>query len=1134
MTAAPRPPVDQATRDRIVSGVDRSCLVEASAGTGKTRLLVDRVLTILRTGTAPIDRIAAITFTEKAAGELKSRVRAALDAAWRDASPDSPDRGRYGAAIRDLDRAVVTTIHAFCSEILKAHPVEARVSPGYRVADADMQRVLLDEAREAWKEEELENLDSELGTVLRTGGQFHWMNELTRILVENRDLLREESCDLLDGPVPDPEPEFARFRAAVAPERIGEIDALLSRCGAPGTCRAFAAVSAALPAIRRFAARLTPGDPRAVDRAAAGVFVPKIRKAGRKGDWPAGALDALRERVIGIEETQAAFIRAQRSRAAVLAVRGLSRLVDMYERKKTEQGLLDFQDLLIRTRDLVRDHPEARRRLREAYSVLLVDEFQDTDPLQAEIVFLLAGADTQEKDWRKARVDPGRLFLVGDPKQSIYRFRRADIQVYEQARRTLEAAGGEVLPITVNFRTRGGITDWVNRVFARLMPPAEADAHHPAYSPLHAYRTDVPGLPSPVIALAVPDPPGEETGVTGKRKAEATAVAHFLRDRIGSRTLLRMGRDGAVPADYGDVAVLFRMTTGLDIYEDVFREAGVPYRVEGGRYYFQRLEVQSLLSALRAVDRPNDREALVAALRSPLFGFDDEELAIAAAENSLRYGAHRTTSNRRLAAVLDRMEEWHLRRHVDSPAVIVEEILEVTRAIEFFSLQSLGAQRAANLLKLADEAAAYGGEAGAFRVFVEHLSDREAREEAEEESPISEEADRGFVRFLTVHKSKGLEFPITILADPSARPRSGVEALFDRGTGRMAVALKALGGGPGHTPGWDELLELERTMSAAEEKRLFYVAATRTRDLLLLPVTGKPATSGFLRLLEPGDLPAPVAAAEIEAGRAAAAERGAGESTAFTAAPEAAPPPRAPRGAAGPQLSLFEDSAGTGVAEARDRFARERRALLEGLPRAPRVVSPSALHREEAPAPARPAVRGAGEDGGRALELGSLVHRVLEIVDASGDDLDRVLARLAPGFRLLTADDLATARRLADTAIRHPVWTRATSARRCYREAPFLAVESERLHIDGFADLVYEEDGDLVVVDFKTDRLAGRDVPTLAARYRGQALGYALGVSRAAARRVRAVILLFLDGGNEHRIEVDDALLEEARRAAEE
>ncbi|MDP7385815.1 MAG: UvrD-helicase domain-containing protein, partial [Nitrospinota bacterium] len=496
------------------------------------------------------------------------------------------------------------------------------------------------------------------------------------------------------------------------------------------------------------------------------------------------------------------------------------------------EGLVGFDEMLAFAARLIRENPCARMHFRERFTHVLVDEFQDTDPLQVEIVLLLAGEDPKERDWRKVRLRGGGLFLVGDPKQSIYRFRRADIAVYHEASRIVSRYG-KVLRIRQNFRSAPGVIDWVNGVFSRLIvEDAARPSLQPGYLPLEPFR----GEAGPRVRLledSVPPEgaPGERESAGELRRREARNLAFAIRRMVEEENLVVSEKGGGTrELRYGDIAVLFRARTGLPEFEEEFRKAGIRYVSEKDHRFFERTEVAASVAVLRAVNHPADPLALAAALRSPLYGFSDRDLA--RFFFFVRSGGSQSPG---LVRAREEIEEWHTLRSGMGARALLEEIFRRTGAYPLFLSAADGERRVANLLKLLDMALSFetGRARGAAdfgarldRLIEEGESAREA-EAAEGEEPV---------RFMTFHGAKGLEFSAVALADLGARATRKPESrVADRIAGTMEIRLGAderfL-----QSKGYAKAVEREKEFQLAEEKRLLYVAATRARDYLVVPV----------------------------------------------------------------------------------------------------------------------------------------------------------------------------------------------------------------------------------------------------------------------------------------------------------
>ncbi len=498
-------------------------------------------------------------------------------------------------------------------------------------------------------------------------------------------------------------------------------------------------------------------------------------------------------------------------------MRALAGVASLYDRKKAERGVLDFLDLLLRARDALRDHAGVREWFRGRFRFLVIDEFQDTDPLQVEIARLLAGER------------PGALVVVGDAKQSIYRFRRAEVRLFREL--TRDAPAGAVLHLVQNFRSRPAILRFVNRVFAELIQASD-EADQPAYEAI----APPPGLseePS-VVALrfpATPNASGEEL-----LDAEASALAAFLAGVARGSETVRDPVTGATrPSRAGDVLVLARRLTRVSALEEALEAASLRFTVEGGKSFFDRQEVHETLAVLRAIDDPSDRIALVAALRSSFFGVSDRDVvAYSLSGGPLWAGAidEQRPGAAALAPAMALLEELHrMRRHASVPAVL-ERLYDDTRVLAALTGSRRGEAQIANLEKvaaLAREAASLG--ALTLRGFARLLEDRIQNAREEPDLPSTRPGDPDTVRVLSIHKAKGLEAPIVALYDTDDRGYSPITTVPLWEEGRIAIGFR----GGCQPPDWDALVRREEKKGWAESRRLLYVACTRARDLLVVP-----------------------------------------------------------------------------------------------------------------------------------------------------------------------------------------------------------------------------------------------------------------------------------------------------------
>ena len=538
MTPAKKtPPPDQPARDRISRDLGTTFLVEAGAGSGKTKSLVDRMIALLAAGRASIDTLAAVTFTRKAAAELRGRFQVALEQA-RLAEKDAEVRGRFDAALTGLERSFIGTIHSFCARLLRERPVEAGIDPEFRELEEHEDRVLLEKS---------------------------WDEYQAKARLENEAALRG-----LDEAGLDPGDLEAAFKAIA---EFPDVEPVPGRTGPPD----FGAVRRDLEKLIDLASALVPRErPEKGRDPLQNLFIRLFRRRrnigftdGRrlmesvelfektlcckKTYWAKkedglrllAAAESFQEKVAG------PAIREWREFRHTRALAFLGPAIRFYAEKRRAEARLNFQDQLMLSARLLRDNPEVRRYFRKRFHPILVDEFQDTDPIQAEILFLLTGTSDTEKDWTRLAPAPGSLFLVGDPKQSIYRFRRADIDIYNLVKDRIEASGGETLALSANFRSLRPIADWVDPLFDPRTGgafPAAADAYQAGF---HASRDGPRSRPRHAFRRAPDDRPRrapQRQGGDHRDRLRARGRVHRLGPGRQPPPRRRGGRDAAGPA----------------------------------------------------------------------------------------------------------------------------------------------------------------------------------------------------------------------------------------------------------------------------------------------------------------------------------------------------------------------------------------------------------------------------------------------------------------------------------------------------------------------------------------------------------------------------------------------------------
>ncbi len=1028
--------------------------VLAGAGCGKTTTLVARYLHLLAQGLSPA-QIAAITFTERAGEEMRARIRGRLRAYL---AGDPPDRAAWLEHYIALDGAPIGTIHGLCARLLRAHPAEARLDPLFVVLEESQAAPLVAEAAEralAWATRDAaavqcfrvlggpRELREVLTTLLRrrldvgpalarSGGDVgaHW-----------REIRREWLLAVLGGPawqehlatlsgaqplVPGDALDGLRIKALEAVHRAR------LRAGADDWGGALAALAEGLVKPGRVGSQANWGlaldDVRAALRGLAGLFEAQVRKPTARAD---PALDD--ELAAAWPGLVSAFHQAARD----------------YARLKEERRVVDFDDLEDGALRLLGERPEVAALYHEQFGAILVDEFQDTNERQRRLLEALLGAPVGQS---------GRLFVVGDAKQSIYRFRGADVEVFRRVEREVTRAGGRTVALDRTHRAHGDLVELLNRLLAGVLGTADDAAHLYAvpFAPLRAWDERGPARfqpPHVELHLGLAD-----TADEGRRAAGAALAARLQRLHAS---------EGMA---WGEAACLFRASTDFAVYEEAFEEAGIPYVTVAGAGFYGRPEVRDLVNALRALADPGDDLAMAGLLRSPAIGLEDASLFL------LRWGPDGASRHlwqalrgelamlpleereraARAAAIVSELSAQVGRQPV---AAVLKRFLDLTAYPAILGLSPHARRAERNVQKLLADAQRSGAVGvGDFLDYVQTLADVAAREG--EAPPEGGQA----VRLMTVHKAKGLEFPVVVIADAAHDDAPRAPGVLLHPEWGLVIRL-------GRSEGADRREGLlhclarsgEAEMQDAEERRLLYVAATRAREKLLVSAhvkPGRPALScqGWLERLAAAlgeeealaSVVLPPGGSEERAcwgGRVALvlhAPLAEGSAQGQTVPEEAV---------AGPSLAV--DPAAAALAEPYDRgqAALDREALPEHVWR----VMPKG--RPRAP----------------AWVVGKLVHVGLGLWRFPDDkELDGFLEVAAHSAGLVAGQQIAAgvaeARRLLQRFAQSDLKRQLDQALERHHELPYATGQDPAGRMDLLCRLV---NGEWWLVDFKTDDLRG-------------------------------------------------------------
>jgi ATP-dependent helicase/nuclease subunit A len=1135
---------DLPARERIARSLGETLFVEAGAGSGKTRALVERIAALVTTGDARLSEIAAITFTEKAAAELRDRVRRQLDAERHRALSrgDRPTADRCAQALDDLDGAAIGTLHSFAQRILTEHPIEAGLPPRIEVLDEVASAVAFDDRWASFVDELLADPAVERSLLLATAAGVR-MSALRTIAVafnDNWDLAAdhapttaseppewqphlEELLDELDGVCAEGEHcEDESDRLLDTITRLQEWGRRVRAAGDEYTRLSLLAIEGGRP-------REKANGRGAKTKWANGHDLPELRS---RIDALTGAFEALRNEVALAAVTR-------------LAVE-LRRFTLDAAAERRAAGELEFHDLLVLARQMLRRAgagPRARATLHERYRRLLIDEFQDTDPIQIELAVLIASPDPDAgaKRWDEIEPSPGHLFFVGDPKQSIYRFRRADISLFLRAAERFGTADRR-LALTTNHRAGAPIIDVVNELFGRLIQPGERGGlpSQPRYEPFVAARGEAPvGPPVSVMGRIAHDDGPRAAELRTRESADVAAtVRRALREGWRVDRSPDWTRPDWQPARAGDVTILVPTRTILPALEDALSEAGIAYRAESASLVYASRLVRDVLLTLRAVDDPTDRLSIVAALRSPLFACGDDDLLRFRRDHGGRFDYTRPQpedlpADHVVVRGLDYLRGLHEARLWRTPSELIDRVVRDRRVLELGDAEGRARDLWRRVRFVVDQARAWSETTdGTLRQYLAWVR-QQTGDGARVAEAVLPETDDDAVRIMTVHAAKGLQFPITVVAGLSTRPfRRSAEAEVAWPPGEPCIITV---GKKVTSEAFEAWKPVDEQMSHDERVRLLYVACTRARDHLVVSlhrsVRANPVddqsrlTSAELLAEAAGDLlpalpdasPAPDAAREPAAGEPAP--------SGDRPAPSTDPPAGGDDG-----LLPFDEW----------RRVRDDALATSGRPRTlsataltddgrPDVADDPGLHKRPRDLDLPP-----WQKGRYGTAIGRAVHGVLQTIDlATGAGLADAVAAQVTAEAVVGHDDHVRA--LAEAALRSPSVVEAAH-RQHWRELYVGVPMGDGRVLEGYVDLLYRSDDGLVVVDYKTGPSGlDADVEPLVERYRTQGASYALAVAEATGEPVVAVVFAFLtpEGPVERALPDLPAAVDHVRRLAE-
>ncbi len=1052
-------PPDQPNREIIEHELNQTLLVEAAAGTGKTTGMIQRMIALLREKKTTVEHIAAVTFTRKAASELRARFQAQLEEEAKTASPQT--KVRFLQALDHLDQSFIGTIHSFCARLLRERPVEAGIDLAFQELD-DIEDSLL--RKQAWDEYVARlyaHNDPILGEIEKLGLRLPQLEEVFMRFADFPDVDQWPSD-------PPPSPDFSSLKQKIRSYAHYMEQFSTEFSGYSGNDK--------LIPLYRIIPRLVSYARE--DRLASWMNIlerfglEEREKLVIQKDWPGKKEQALAEQELWnrfIREVAAPNLRSWYAIRYHLILQAIQPAIDDYQRLKQASGSLNFQDLLLLTARLLRNYPEVRKDFSQRYTHLLIDEFQDTDPIQAEVMLLLTATDPQEQDWTRCRPRKGSLFVVGDPKQSIYRFRRADIVTYNRVKTIIQQSGGKLISLSANFRTIPSVLTWVNDVFAQHFP-SKANEYAPQYIDL------LPGKNEP---HAKEDNPIQKIEIPNEHKKNDDILLHES-SLIADTILHQIQHHQRQP---GDFMIITRNTKNLSLYAQQLQERKIPHRVSGGTSLNDIRQLRELHTCLLALTQPDNPVYLVAVLRGSLFGLSDPQLfEFKQAGGAFHYhyelptdlSAETREQFSYAFACLKRYNRW---LHHYPPISAIQKIMDNLGLTAQAVLEPGGNEKTGGLLKALEVLRDLQKSFWSLEDLLTHLDEMITQEIKYDTLPALPQED-SHVQIMNLHKAKGLEAPVVFLADPTGDFDHGVDTHIDR-TGSTSTGYLCVTAQRGYHPkpiaqplAWQKIEPIEKQFLEAEDTRLFYVAATRAGEKLTISQRQTFQNRNPWKFFQ----------------------------EALSNAPQLTSPQEKPTPIITRSAIVSED-----IKQSVQRIKNQWEETLQPTYEVRAAKTLAHMPPSGDPAP---------EESG--MKWGNVIHLLLwHAMQNPHADLTP-LAHNAFRSEELNLEHLPAALETIQSVIQSPIWQRALQSPRRFMEVPFsiqLENDPQPVLIRGIIDLAFEEEGEWIIVDYKTDTGTPKTIQQKALAYRPQIDTYAACWQRMTQQPVKEAGLYFTYSG---------------------
>ena len=1020
-------PLDQANRDLATHVLTNSVFLDAGAGAGKSTTLISRIISVLKDTSNPlqIQEIVAITFTERAGTELRHKLRRAIiDEMKRSNSPQMLE------ALQNLENSKVGTIHSFAQSILREFAIEAELPPGFevmtnsaskRAARQRCKKVLENSARLADLESYINSKEIRMSSLI----EFVESLDSSRLLIET-ETLRAQKLKSAESALTD----FIRAKS----HAIAAIQGLHEPKNPSDPDGRFLAIMEKDTQLEYVLENYAEIDKIAfLKNELDGYF--KIGGKGSAGNWEKDDKDQPKQIWLSLKPELARLMSIDFENEMRRFIAEISTELDLSATERQSQGYLEFDDLLSITLNLLKSKNNVRKKLHDKYKFLLIDEFQDTDPTQWEIIKLITSDPTMEGSTIPL---PGRLLVVGDPKQAIFSFRGADINTYQSARKEFAEFGKEI-QLTANFRSTPAIINWVNEVFSKAMTePSQVE-----YEPLTAHRDNFDNSYPSVTVL-------RNVGEKNDKATEARLVAEAIGNAVSEKWQIHPeeSEDGFMrDVKFSDIAVIYPTRTSLNLILNEFDSIGIPYRSADSHLVLERPIVKGLINLLRAVTDAADELSVWSALKTPIFGCTESELVEYAQKGGRwsGYNLNDAAKETRVGHIFAELISVRNMVHLSSPTQLIDELCSRFSVYQIASISPRGAFDADCVRMLRSFAQQWQDEGGSGIVeFCDDLEDFESNSSRMNFAAPDDRSDDA-IKLMTIFSAKGLEFPIVAVAGLAAETITKYPKLGIKSPTEFEFNLSA----GLSSSGWDQWLEnYKKPQTKAERVRVLYVAATRARDALIFSMVGADKSKTFAGLLND----------YINTGLEVKEFREISDISTKQA-----------------ELSKNDAEWIKRIPEVRNLSAKPYVALPSGLAASVLGLASQSSGEFEPELPSESSASSKSLQYRDGAALGQAVHSGLDfLMSYQGEINDEVLklaVQSAEASILTVVDESEVLYRLKST-YKSEIFQRALKAERKWPELYLSApVDHEQYKlIEGFADLVFKDEDGYTIVDYKTDK----------------------------------------------------------------